>query len=222
MSSSQKDSILVVGAHPDDECLGAGGTISKHVEQGYSVDVLSLTGNDVRNKELAAACKKLGVRKVFPHSAEDFTIDKTSTNTVVEVLLQSRPRIVITHSLDDYNVNHSTCSKIVDEAVEWASHITLFPNAHRVERIYNMEINNLHTLPNVLVDISSVYDKALSALKEHKTQLPKADQFYLMLYDAKTKLRGVQAACERAEAFTIKFPKHAGPFYEENSVDTLM
>ena len=85
-----------------------------------------------------------------------------------------------------------------------------------------MEINTLISKPNVHVDITDSYRAALAALKKHKSQLKKADTFYEKLYDARTRLRGVQASCERAEAFSITLPKHAGPFYRENSVDLLI
>ncbi|MHA1906716.1 MAG: PIG-L deacetylase family protein [Candidatus Thorarchaeota archaeon] len=222
MNSSEDKSILVISAHPDDESLGAGGTIANHTSSEIPVDVLCLTSNETRLSELKSACKKLGVRKVYAGERDDFSIDLNLRQEVVEVILESRPAIVITHSPEDYNVNHVVCSELVDQAVEWASHSTIFDNAHRVERILHMEINSLLSRPHVIVDISATYDTVLVALKKHESQLGKADGFYVKFYDARTRLRGVQGACERAEAFTIRIPFHAGPFYPENSVQSLI
>ena len=222
MNSSDGKSILVISAHPDDESLGAGGTIASHASSGIPVDVLCLTSNKTRLAELQAACKELGVRKVYAGERDDFAIDPDLQQEVVDTILESRPSVIITHSIEDYNINHVVCSELVDQAVEWASHSTIFENAHRVERIYHMEINSLLSRPHVIVDISTNYDSALSALKKHESQLEKADGFYVKFYDARTHLRGVQGSCERAEAFTIKIPFHAGPFYPENSVKRLI
>ncbi|UCE10215.1 MAG: PIG-L family deacetylase [Candidatus Thorarchaeota archaeon] len=219
----QKDaSILVVVAHPDDETLGAGGTIRAHTEQSKPVDVLCMTGSDMRNKELQAAGEKLGVRYLYLSERDDFAIGNSLIHEVVGAILKSQPKILITHSTSDYNRNHSNCAQIVFEAVEWASHSTIFENAHRVERIYNMEINTLLSRPNVFVNVTKQYKIALSALREHKSQTGKSDDYYLKLYDARTRLRGVQSECERAEAFSITLPEHAGPFYPENHVTSLI
>ena len=222
MSGSDEGTILVVVAHPDDESIGAGGTIRRHVDEGIVVDVHCMTGNDERNEELKAACGILGARNLYLSQRGDFAIGEELTNEVVGAILKSRPKIVITHHESDYNRNHQQCALIVKQAVEWASHKTVFDDAHRVERIYNMEINTMISHPNVLVDISESYDAALAALKKHKSQVKKADSFYTQLYDARTRLRGVQAQCKRAEAFAITLPEHAGPFYEKNSVDRLI
>jgi LmbE family N-acetylglucosaminyl deacetylase len=216
------DSILVVAAHPDDESLGAGGTIRKHVDLGIPVDVHCMTGNETRNEEMKAACAILGVRNLFLSERDDFAVDMNLRNEVVGAILKTRPAIVITHHSGDYNINHQQCAHIVNEAVEWASHTTIFDDAHRVQRIYNMEINTMISKPHVYVDITDTYKYGLGALKEHKSQIEKADFFYDKLYDTRTRLRGAQAKCERAEAFTITLPEHAGPFYKENSVERLV
>ena len=222
MSGSDEGTILVVVAHPDDESIGAGGTIRRHVDQGVNVDVHSMTGNEQRNEELKAACGILGVRSLYLSERDDFAIGEELKNEVVGAILKTRPTIIITHHSSDYNRNHQQCAMIVSQAVEWASHTTIFDDAHRVERIYNMEVNTMISRPNVHVDITESYPAALAALKEHKSQIKKADSYYVQLYDTRTRLRGVQANCKRAEAFSITLPEHAGPFYEKNSVDRLI
>ncbi len=222
MSGSDEGTILVVVAHPDDESIGTGGTIRRHVDQGVNVDVHCMTGNKERNEELKAACGILGVRNLYMSERDDFAIDDELKNEVIGAILKSRPTIVITHHSSDYNHNHQQCAMIVNRAVEWASHTTIFDDAHRVERIYNMEINTMISRPNVHVNITESYPAALAALKKHKSQIKKAGSFYEKLYDARTRLRGVQAKCKRAEAFSITLPEHAGPFYEKNSVDRLI
>ena len=216
------DSILVVAAHPDDESLGTGGTIRKHVDLGIPVDVHCITGNETRNEEMKKACSILGVRNLFLSERDDFAVDMSLRNEVVGAILKTRPEIVITHWSGDYNVNHQECAKIVFEAVEWASHTTIFDDAHRVHRIYNMEVNTMISRPHVYVDITDTYKHGFAALKEHKSQIGKADSFYEKLYDTRTRLRGAQGKCDRAEAFTITLPEHAGPFYKENSVERLI
>lgn len=171
MTPSDHASILVVVAHPDDECIGAGGTIRKHVDQGFETDVLCLTGNEVRNAELKAACEVLGVREVYTNERDDFAIDWPLEQEIVSAILKSRPSVIITHSVKDYNRNHVRCSKLVADAVEWASHVTMYEDAVRVDRVYCMEINSLHSRPNVLVDVSNSFDAAMDALRKHSRSL---------------------------------------------------
>jgi hypothetical protein len=40
-----KKRVLVIAPHPDDETLGAGGTIAKFIDQGHDVYVLIVSGH---------------------------------------------------------------------------------------------------------------------------------------------------------------------------------
>ena len=66
--------VLIVAAHPDDEVIGAGGTIARRVADGDAVSLLVMTEiweprwpeseRAVRTAEVEAAAKVLGVREV--------------------------------------------------------------------------------------------------------------------------------------------------------------
>ncbi len=222
MNPSDDGSILVVTAHPDDECLGAGGTIASHSSQGVDVDLLCLTGSPARNRELKEACKILGIRNLLTGERDDFAVDRSVEKLIIQAILEWRPDIIITHSEKDYNRNHVACAQIVADAAEWASHVTRFERAHRISRIYHMEVNTLLSRPNVMVSVTESYNTALEGLRCHKSQTSKAGGYYERFYDARTRLRGVQSACERAEAFSVSLLKHTGPFYPGNHVRRLI
>ena len=68
--------VLVVAVHPDDETLGCGGTILKHVENGDEVAWLIITNVkeeygfskervDIRNEEINDVSKEYGFSKVY-------------------------------------------------------------------------------------------------------------------------------------------------------------
>ena len=68
--------VIVVSAHPDDEILGCGGTLIKHIENGDQVDWLITTSIfisqgfsqeriDLREKEIETIKNKLGFNSVY-------------------------------------------------------------------------------------------------------------------------------------------------------------
>jgi len=60
----EKNNILILAAHPDDETLGCGGTILKYASEGYKVFCLAMT-NGVNSREYkkcrtkSRRCKRL-------------------------------------------------------------------------------------------------------------------------------------------------------------------
>jgi len=113
--------VLVVGAHPDDEVLGAGGTMAKHAAAGDEVHALIVTegtteqyGDDSiieQKREEARTCARtLGVETVHFGNLPDMRLDDVphvEVNAVIEsVVSDISPDIVYTHSPHEVNLDH--------------------------------------------------------------------------------------------------------------------
>lgn len=81
--------VLVIAPHPDDETLGAGGTIARLAAEGVSVHVYVLAcPTGVRAKELAAACDDLGVTS---HAVGPFGDMAANSHQLVELIEHAGP-----------------------------------------------------------------------------------------------------------------------------------
>ena len=113
---------LFVVAHPDDEVLGAGATISKLVSQGNKVAVAIMSGHAAARKNLsdtlaedeAKAMKILGVEKVY-HA--DFPNIKMNTVPHLDLVkfIESciddfKAEAIFTHHPSDVNIDHQETS----------------------------------------------------------------------------------------------------------------
>jgi len=116
-----ENTVLVVGAHPDDEVLGAGGTMAKHAAAGDEVHALIVTegtteqyGDDSiieQKREEARTCARtLGVETVHFGNLPDMRLDDVphvEVNAVIEsVVSDISPDIVYTHSPHEVNLDH--------------------------------------------------------------------------------------------------------------------
>lgn len=119
--------VLVVAAHADDEVLGCGGTIAKHVANGDNVTLLIMTnGVSSRNnnqpverinreKALANVANLLGITSViqcdFPDNKMD-SIDLLSIVQKIEIETNTiEPTVIYCHSLTDLNIDHKICAQ---------------------------------------------------------------------------------------------------------------
>ncbi len=126
--------LLAVHAHPDDESLGTGGTLAKYVAEGVETVLVCATKgeegdiqnpdldpskipaeiSELRLKELDAACKVLGIRRVHflgyrdsgmagsasnahPHALVNADLGEAA-GRLVEIIREARPQVVITYN----------------------------------------------------------------------------------------------------------------------------
>ena len=112
-AAPQRQTVLAIGAHPDDVEIGVGGTLAAHRSAGDQVVILTLSrgarGGEVvdREHESLAAAELIGAR-LFLEDLEDTRISAMDpTVTIIErVVAEVRPTIVYTHSANDRHQDH--------------------------------------------------------------------------------------------------------------------
>jgi LmbE family N-acetylglucosaminyl deacetylase len=193
--SKNKNKILVVAAHPDDEALGCGGTIAKHTKDSDIYVVILGEGissrykqrDEVKKEELLELQRKsqkvsklLGVKKNLFLNLPDNQFDTVPFLDIVkkveEIVKEIKPEIIYTHHSGDLNIDH----RITFQAVLTATRpIKKCP----VREIYSFEITSSTEwsyqkvekpfIPNIYEDISSTFKKKIKALQIYKTELRK-------------------------------------------------
>jgi LmbE family N-acetylglucosaminyl deacetylase len=117
---------MAVLAHPDDECLGVGGTLAKYASEGIDVFLLTATRGDsgryrgfqpeddhhpgatalasIREAELHAAASVLGVREVSLMDYRDQHLDRADPREAISVIVghirRIKPDVIVTFAPD--------------------------------------------------------------------------------------------------------------------------
>ena len=217
------DVVLVIVAHSDDETLGLGGTIARHVEYGDTVFAISMTngvgarGDDnieeINKRESASAQAAAILGFTWLHAANfpDNAMDTVPLLSVVKVIENAKnvikPNIVYTHSNADLNVDH----RIVSEATLVAFRPQ--PNEiFREIRVFEVpsatdyghrSITNIF-YPNLYVDIQNHWDKKKAALIAYESEMRDSPHSRSLIgLENLARLRGNQVGLNYAEAFEI-------------------
>ncbi len=112
-ATTRHQTVLAIGAHPDDVELGIGGTLAAHRSAGDQVVILTLSrgarGGEAGDRmgESMAAAELIGAR-LFMEDLEDTRISESDpTVTIIErVVAQVQPTVVYTHSAHDRHQDH--------------------------------------------------------------------------------------------------------------------
>lgn len=214
--------VLVVAAHSDDEALGCGGTIAKHVANEDEVYVAFMTNgvgaretmqkeSSVRHASSQRALEKLGVIKSFRFDFPDNQMDRVPllevTKKVEDIIEKTLPNIVYTHFFGDLNIDHQVTHKAVMTACRPQSWCT-------VKEIYTFEVLSSTEwsskisspfLPQKIIDISDHWQRKLEALECYDLEM--RDYPHSRSYETVKALamyRGASHGVNMAEAFFVE------------------
>jgi bacillithiol biosynthesis deacetylase BshB1 len=175
--------LLVLGPHPDDLEIGLGGTIARHVADGYQVGLCDLTAGELgsngtpeqRRTEADAAARVLGVAWRENLGWPDGGITAQHVRPGAELIRRHRPSIVAIPYWDDRHPDHVASSRVLQEAVFRAGlrRYEAQGDAWRVDWICYYFINQ-SAVPSFVVDVSAHYEKKRAALACHRTQFAPA------------------------------------------------
>ncbi|MEM2915616.1 MAG: PIG-L deacetylase family protein [Candidatus Bathyarchaeia archaeon] len=212
-------SILIIAAHPDDETFGCGGAITLHAKEGHKCSVLALTcSNDERREELNNAMNLLKANELAVLNHRRISLNHELIDQVSEFIVKVKPDIVVTHIPWDYHREHRLTYRVVKEALEWAAHSTRYREPWNPTRLLLMEVNTLIPSPQIILDVSNVFEKKIEAIHCYPSQLQKfPDDYYVKFSRVKAELRGVQGGCKYGEAFYEETLMKNSPFFNVKS-----
>lgn len=218
-------SVLIVAAHADDEVLGCGGTIARHIANGDDVSIVFMTNgvaardnaekktNAISNRKIAAqlALRTLGVNDIHQFNFPDNRMDTIALLDVVQalegVISLSKPDTIYTHFLNDLNVDHQFTHKAVMTACRPQQ-------GSAVNKILSFEVlsstewnsPSLNAFkPQYIVDISKFWDDKVASLKCYDLEMRKFphSRSYECV-EALAVLRGATNGFNKAEAFHVE------------------
>lgn len=129
--------VLILGAHPDDAEVLAGGLATMHAKRGNRVKLISVTNGgaghhlldsetlvSVRRQEARRSAKMLGAQcDVWDFADGSLQATLTLRDRIIREVREFRPDLVLTHRTCDYHPDH----RAVGQAVQDASYMVTVP-----------------------------------------------------------------------------------------------
>src|SRR5574341_764486 len=247
MKGIQGNVVLTLMAHPDDAEFLCGGTLALLAQHGWRIHVATATPGDCgsttlkpeeiaasRREEARAAARVLG-GDFHCLERRDLQVqyDVETVAAACSLLRTVRPRLVITHSPNDYMLDHEQISLVARAAAFNAPipnapappgtrPLTAIPHLYYADPVEGRDALGSPVLPDILVDISITLDTKLAMLACHASQREwlrsqHGMDDYLESARRWSQARGALVGCASAEGFR----QHRGHAYPQDDLLSL-
>jgi len=161
---------LCVGAHPDDGILGMGGLASRLQSSGWTLHFLTLTCGElcgdpnIRQAEEESAAEVFGAQVRFGMLPDGGVTRRAAIRIIESALQNTSSSLVLVNSPSDTHQDHVEASAAA-QSVCW----------RRIDLLFYEGPSTRHFQPNLVVDISSVWEEKERALRCHNSQVARAN-----------------------------------------------
>ncbi len=214
--------VLVVAPHADDETLGCGGTILRHVEQGDTVHWLIVThiaeelGFEAeriqkREYEIERVSRQYGIEQPinlgFPTTRLDTQPMGALVDTIGTAFHEIDPELIYVPYRNDIHTDHAVVFDAVTSCTKWFR----YPSVQRVlayetlsETEFALDPDVSGFQPNVFVDITGKVEEKIEIMRIYDSEIgehpfPRSES----AIRARATLRGSTAGFDAAEAFML-------------------
>lgn len=182
--------VIMIGAHPDDCEVGAGGTAFLYAQQGHAVKFVSMTNGDKghqrmkgaalakrRYDESMEAARRIGITyEVLDIPDGELMPTLENRHAVIRLIREWEADIVITHRPNTYHPDHRYTGILVQDA----AFLVTVPNI--VDHVPALKANPLFLYfsdgflqptpfrPDIVVDVTAALDHMVQLLDAHGSQ----------------------------------------------------
>ena len=199
--------VVALAPHMDDEVIGCGGTLARHVASGAEVTVVFLTDGRLggkagdpaglvsatRKQEAQRALGELGITRIVFLDGEDGRLEANPAlgNALRAALVAARPEVLYLPFFLEEHPDHRAASALLAEAVRGTG-LTF--------RCLGYEVWT-PLFPNCFVRIDATIEAKRRALGHYQSQLAEADYLHTALGLNAYRSIALLDSCRYAEAF---------------------
>ena len=202
------ETVLAIGAHPDDIEIGAAGTLLAHRAAGHEIAILTMSRgarggpDEARAGESREAARLLGAA-LYLEDMEDTRISESdpTIGAISAVIAAVRPTMVYTHSIHDVHQDHRNTHRAAMVAARGIGSVYCFQSPSAT----------VDFRPARFIDIEEQIAGKLAAISAYASQAAVRRYLEPDLIEATARYWSRYGASRYAEAFEVVRDHASGP-----------
>jgi N-acetylglucosamine malate deacetylase 1 len=203
LPTTNRHTIIVFGAHPDDLEIGMAGTVRRLASAGHNVYscIAAIPENrECRIQEAHRAAAILGIKEVIVLPLDEIRLgyNRGTIGVIDSVVRSLAPHSVFTHWVEDSHQDHVNVTRCVIAATRKNDF-----NVYMYEQTIPGGITPAAFRAQYLVNVSDVIHEKMESVRAHASQIERNGDWWIEGIRGRAMYRGYQIRAQYAEAFEI-------------------